>query len=86
MNLLLWALRAIAAVPKIAGFIHELIDAIVEAQRENAHADNRDAIDAWLRDDVNQGADRRGQDAQLSGPAETVRGQTPAPDKRSGEG
>jgi hypothetical protein len=86
MNLLLWALRAIAAVPKIAGFIHELIDAIVEAQRENAHADNRDAIDAWLRDDVDAGAAGRGQDAELSGPAKTVCGKTPAPDKRSGEG
>lgn len=86
MNLLLWALRAIAAVPKIADFVHELIDAIVEAQRESAHADNRDAIDQWLRDDVDAGADRRGQDAKLSGPAETVCGQTVAPDKRSGEG
>ena len=85
MNLLLWALRAIAAVPKIAGFIHELIDAIVEAQRESAHADNRDAIDAWLRDDVDAGASGRGKDVELSGPTETVCGQTAAPDKRSGE-
>ena len=51
MSLLLWVLRALVAVPQLAKVIHAIADAIVEEQRNQTHSRNRDAIDAWLRDD-----------------------------------
>lgn len=51
MSLLLWVLRALVAVPKLADIIHEIADAIVEERRAGLHADNRDAIERWVCDD-----------------------------------